>query len=158
MIERTCSTCAKQISAQSKTGMCQPCSTRALNADPSFQERRLAGIRRKIKTDPAHVARLRERIIAAGKLPQAVEARRNSMKMCRVWERARGGPPAGSPERIRAGQRQSETKMAWCPRELRDDYRRLVHSKKIPAAQARGLILEQHERNMAKFRRSIGAE
>lgn len=155
---RECTTCGKQISKQSRTGMCQPCSTRALNASPAFQERRLAGIRRKVETDPEHVARLRERIVAAGKLPQAVEARRAAMGQRRIWEHARGGPPAGSPSRIRGGIRQSETKLAWCPRELRDAYRDLVKRKRIPAVEARRLILEQHDRNMANFRRLIGAE
>jgi len=85
------------------------------------------------------------------KLPQAVEARRRHCQESRLWEIGHAHIKARPEIRKRAGRRQSATKMAWCPHDMREDYRTLVYVKKVSAAEARAMILEEHERRMDAF-------
>jgi hypothetical protein len=71
----------------------------------------------------------------------------------RLWERTHN--PAGSESRKRAGKRRSATVLAWCPPKLRGEYRFLVRNKGLKAAEARAIILEQHEADMRRWRQSI---
>lgn len=79
------------------------------------------GLRRRLATDPDFVEQRREqgRAVGLSKL---------------------GVTPAGSASRIAAGKSSSATKLAWCPPEYRDEYKRLVKRQNIPAAQARPMI------------------
>ena len=53
-----------------------------------------------------------------------------------------------SPEvRQKRGASVSATRMAWCPPELRDEYRDLVRRQRLPAAEARAIIEGQAARN-----------
>ncbi|MGX7895493.1 hypothetical protein [Tsuneonella sp. HG222] len=113
-----------------------------------------AGQKRRMM-DPEQRERLREQARAIGKLPQAVKARRERAIRDRIWEK---GLAAVTPEgRKLAGARSRATKLAWCPPELRDDYMYLIRTKRIKAAEARTMILERHEAEMARWRRAIGA-
>jgi hypothetical protein len=64
---------------------------------------------------------------------------------------------AGSESRQRAAKNAALTRLAWCPPHLLEQYRALM-KKDIKHAEAKRLILEQHEVEMRRFRRSIGAE
>jgi hypothetical protein len=56
-----------------------------------------------------------------------------------------------SPEHIaRRAAAISNARMAWCPQHLRDEHKRLVRVKKVPAAQAREIILNQWQAEMAR--------
>jgi len=113
------------------------------------------GIRRKIKHDPAYLETLRSLARANSSKPGHMEKMRAASPPETLWLKAL---PSVTPEvRARAARTFSERCMAWCPRELRDEYRRLVTSKKLTAAQARQIILAQHEKNMAAFRRKLEA-
>jgi len=69
------------------------------------------------------------------------------------------GNAAKTPEiYARAGKRLSETRLAWCPPHLRDDYIMLTQQKRYLAAEARQMIEDQHELAMARWRRSVGIE
>lgn len=68
------------------------------------------------------------------------------------------GHRSRSPECLkRIGRSRTETLLAWCPRELRDEYRRLLR-KRVKAAEAKEMILAQHEKDMAAFRRRLMEE
>lgn len=133
-----CSRCPAAIGPRNKTGLCRRC-----------------GVRRSLE-DPLKLQRVRETLRCNSATPQATAARRAAAIRDRVWEKGIAACPAGCPARIRAGRRQSDTKLAAIPRELRADYRRLMFTSKLPATEARRVILDQHEHDMAAFRRGIG--
>ena len=58
--------------------------------------------------------------------------------------------------RAQQGRTYSRRYWAWCPPELLEEARGM-RDKKIPAEEAKRIILEQHERDMREFRRSLGA-
>lgn len=150
-----CKTCGAPITRQSRTGYCKKHVAAAIAQRPEWREAQRAGIVRGLQANPERKDRLREQIQAVGMLPQAVEARRQRFLTERIWERGIATLAANPELRALSGKRQSNTKMAWCPRELRDEYKRLVYSQKIPAAEAKAMILEQHERDMARFRQKV---
>ncbi len=56
-----------------------------------------------------------------------------------------------------AGRKTSETRMAWCPPELRAEYRTLIHSKLIPAAEARRIIEAEIAGTLEHGRRELAS-
>lgn len=59
------------------------------------------------------------------------------------------------PERVREYcTRASHARLAWCPPEYRDEYRRLTRKKQIPAAEARHLIEEMIATHAKRYRRT----
>lgn len=94
-------------------------------ADPHVRanhiRRAAEGLRRRLATDPEFAEQRRERgrIVGLSKL---------------------GVTPAGSPSRIAAGKTSSATKLAWCPPEYRDEYKRLIKRQNMKAAEARPII------------------
>jgi hypothetical protein len=153
-----CLDCSTPITVQSKTGRCRGCANRWNAKQPDFQRRRSEGILRGFLEHPERKDAYRAQLAAAAKLPHAVERRRENAKAMRLWEI---GLPLvgakGSPSRMRAGKRRVETLMAWCPPQLRADYRQLVYSKKLRAREARQVIEQHHETEMVRWRREIGA-
>lgn len=83
--------------------------------------------------------------------PEIVALRREQGR--RVGSLRLGGIalPAGSPERIEAGRKRSETIIAWCPLEYRGEYRRLRNSKLIPAPEAKRMILDLIAADFASY-------
>jgi len=111
-----------------------------------MEARRRAGIAT-LFSDPAYVEEHRERLrkTMTAKLedPAFVERKREHGRrqyrdhLSRPEVQAKAhGPEA----RSKAGRKTSETRLAWCPPEMRDEYRRLIRSKLIPAAEARRII------------------
>lgn len=134
---KACRKCGKALKRRNKTGFCKAHWQRAVFiADPSQKERMRAIAERNLRT------------------PKATEARRRAAQASGAWRKALA---AVTPEDRRiAGARSRATKLAWCPPELRDDYVFLVKRRGWKAAEAREIILRQHETDMARFRRSIG--
>jgi len=106
--------------------------------------------------NPENIAALRANFRAASRCEKARLGKSERCTRMRLWER---GHAAVTPEsRALGGKRQSDKKLAGIPHELRDEYRYLTKNKGIPAAEARAAILAQHETEMARFRREIGAK
>jgi hypothetical protein len=148
MSERICSEpgCGARITRQSKTGRCRPHAIARMQADPAYQAARQAGIDRhyavpgrreakvqqltaarleKIRNDPAERERLRE----------------HGRWLCREVLTAERRARAQAPEaRARSVANYIETVMGWCPAHLRPEYRRMIDSQKIPAAEARRIL------------------
>lgn len=146
-----CKRCPAPITRQSKTGYCRRCVNAVLSADPEFQAKRLAGIRRGLALNPERKEAYRARMIEIGKLPQAVEARQRAAREINLSSIGRAALVGNTEARVRGGKRRTATLLSWCPAELRDEYKRLVYSCKLPAAEARAMVLEQHERDMGRF-------
>jgi hypothetical protein len=98
--------------------------------DPEYRkahiERATAGTRRAMKENPAFA-----------------EMRRELGKACGLKGLGfnRHGP--GTPERVAAGKNRSNTVLAWCPPEYRDEYMVFVRSKLMRAPEAQRLICLQ---------------
>jgi hypothetical protein len=141
---RTCIHCSGPISRDNRSGYCKGCTSVA--------------IKRALAADPARKAALVARARAIHRLPQSREARRRRWVENRYWERGNAALPAGCEARKRGGKVLTARRLAWCPPALRSQYLELVNRKRVKAAEARRLILEQHEIEMRRWRRSIGAE
>jgi hypothetical protein len=142
-----CLDCGEGLGPKNKSGRCRPCGNTFRNADPEFRRKRAEGIRRRF-ADPLHRKKMK---FVIGE--NARKARQNPLYMSAL--RRRGYQLAATylndPEiRARniaaikaAGPKMSDTKLAWCPREWRDEYRRLTIRKRVPTAEARAMILDQ---------------
>lgn len=148
-----CVTCAKPLGRGNKTGYCRGHVNQAV-ASPE----RSAAIRAGLVlyySDPVNKQRARENIIRNSQTEHAKQRRSDTAKaigLHMIGQAAITADPAILERRARS---QSNTKMAWCPRELRAEYKRLVRTKKLPASEARAIILDQHERDMQTFRRDV---
>lgn len=157
-----CSDCPSPISRGSKTGRCNPCALRHRNADPVFQAKRIAAIRKSYR-EPAKRAAAAKRIYAFHQAARRDPAKRERLDR-NIWiARERLTDPAVlakmESRRAHAGRKRTETCLAWCPPELRDEYRHLVRSKRLPAAEAKATILATltpFERQMWAVRNGAG--
>ena len=150
---RECVDCSGQLGPKNKTGYCRRCAVVRFNKDPARRAKLSSTLKRKYQVDPEYRAAMRDRLRALAVNPKVQAIKSRSMKDNRIWEHARHLMHAGSPARQLAGKRIRETLLGWCPPERRDDYRHLVKMKHVSAADARAMILEEHERDMAAFRR-----
>lgn len=142
---RLCLDCSSPLGRNNKTGRCRRHAAKVTNADPVFQAARLAGIRARFK-DPEVRRRAARDIQIKNRL-----ARRDPETKARLSDMAKARARLDDPEvkakwragRHAAGQRRSETVMAWCPPQYRDLYRYLKFSKKLLAAEAKAAVLAQ---------------
>lgn len=154
-----CSECGAALkpNPRRKGTLCRPCAARAMAISPDkrekcriamnrrFQEpgykqlhvaRCTAGTRRALQEDPEFRAMRAEQGRRVGLLGLGKE--KNA---------------AGSPARVKAGRKRTETMMAWCPALYRDEYRRLVRTKLIRAPEARQIVEEQIAADIAAMRK-----
>lgn len=150
-----CRQCENRLGRGNKSGLCKPCFS--VQPKPEgFGARVSAGLKRKLAADPVFKEKLRAIALANTRSEKAFSIRQERFKREQMW--LRGNRASLTPEAMeRRARAASATKLAWCPPELRDEYRRLIYSKRLPSAEAREIVLAQHERDMANFRRSIGA-
>lgn len=150
-----CQECGAQLCSdpRRKTDKCRPC-YQAWTKTPEGSAFRSAIAKRMHIKDPT----LRLRIAAANRAGVTDERRAKMAVVARInrnWEKS---TYENRLKWQRAGVLASaEKRLGWCPHELRDEYRRLVDAKNFPPAEAREIILAQHEKNMADFRRKLGA-
>lgn len=152
---KTCRTCNAELYRRNKSGLCRVC----VAFDPETQQRRKDGQRRAYQQRPELLVAATDRLRATTKTPEHAARARKMMVEGRLWERgvaAKGAP--GSEVNQRIGRSVSNARLAHIPPELRADYRRLVQIKGFSAAEAQQIIAEQHEMQMARWRREIGAD
>jgi hypothetical protein len=152
----TCKTCNATLGRGNKTGRCKRCVGAWVASQPGWREKQRDGARRSLMENPERLADLRKRAKALGRDKSVSTKRSAHFIERRIWEMGSAAQGAGSAARIKAGKTLSETRMAWCPRELRADYFNLVRSKGMKAAEAKALILDQHKVDVSRFRRSLG--
>lgn len=148
-----CAICAKPLSRQNKTGYCKAHVNQAV-ASPERSAAISAGLKRHY-SDPVNKQRGREAFIRNCQTEHAKQRRSESAKRIGLHLIGKAAIAADPTVLERRARSQSNTKMAWCPRELRAEYKRLVRTKKLPASEARAIILDQHERDMQTFRRDV---
>jgi hypothetical protein len=137
--------CGTRVSDQSKTGRCLRCNLRLMDKDPEITKRRADALRKRLAEDP--VERQRRSL-------QMKINRRNAVNNPVACERIlaaalRNLPKAWTPESIakkiarqaEGNRKLAERKIAWCPPEYREEYRRLVYRRRIPSTEARRIIL-----------------
>lgn len=154
---KTCADCGTQLGQRNRSGRCRGCVGRHVWTYPEQRERQRRGIKRSLAANPERLDAMRRQASALGRSPEFREKRRQVFLAGRFWEKGNAAQPAGSPSRLKAGARSSATRLAWCPPHLRDKYRALK-AKGLKAGEARSLILEEHEIEMRRWRRSVGAE
>lgn len=130
----TCVDCAAPVKGRSKTGRCLSCACRyACRINPELRQAR----------------------VRAGKKCAAMYAQ-DIAERARTIGLAAMGRAARTPESFRKLSRSvSETRMAWCPPELRDEARRLTYMKGIPLAEVKPMILDLHRAQMDRFRQGL---
>lgn len=133
---------------------CRSCAVKFMATDPDIQRRRREGIARyhaqpgvkleyrerlrktmeRVRSDPIHQEKLR----AHGHwLAENVLRRPDVQAACQTPE-----------ARAKRAARLSATRMRDIPQSMRAEYRRLVHSKRIPAAEAKEMVLEEYRAQM----------
>lgn len=156
--ERRCP-CGAEITHQSKTGRCRTCANRALHADPQVQARRLAGLARHFDKPGARRA-AGDRLRAFRATMSDEERQRRSEHgrwlvreyLSRPDVRARALSPEGRAKAVAGNHR---AKLGWLPDELRPLYDRLIHTKKLSAAEARAVIEAELPGTVEHARREI---
>jgi hypothetical protein len=157
-MSRLCRTCEKPLGPQNRSGYCKHHVSAVLAADPAWREKQRAAAKQSIYANPDRLAAMRRQMIANGKLPHAVEARRQSCIDRKLWEQGHEKLARdGSEARRRAGERGSATKLAAIPLHLRGQYRELTKLGHR-ADDAKRMIIEQNELEMKRWRREITGE
>lgn len=145
-----CIACGGPVSPSSKSGECRKCSNNRINKDPALKAKRSAGMVRRNRSDPERLQYLRDHLVAARLLRKPVPLER----MREIAAKGRAAMTADSKKR--GAEKLSATKLAWCPPHLRGEYRALSRMTGVSAAEARQMIEDQNELEMARWRRSIG--
>jgi len=153
-----CTECGKKLHPHNKTGLCRYHHGQIRNRDPEYRATIVASRKRKLAQDPEAMARQRAIFEQNRNAPGAREKRLANLvdSRPRALAAARAVNVAGSEGRVNAGRRRTATVLAWCPPQLRDDYRALNRMTGVSAADARRMIEEQNEMELARWRRSIG--
>jgi len=150
-----CKTCGCALGPRNKSGYCRPHIAARNAADPVWRAKQADGVRRKLSHDPVYLDQKRAAARALSADPDIVERRTRRFRQDKVWEA--GHRAALDPEvRARAGRSISERRLGWCPVHLRAEYTDLIRRKRFTAAEARAMIEDQNELDMARWRRSIG--
>lgn len=138
-----------------KTNLCKPCFARQMALSPEKREACRVAMLEK-HADPAFRALHTERTTAGTRRslldPEKMKARQENGRRCGLLGLGVQKLGAGHPSRVAAGRKLSETRLAWCPPEYRDQYRELTTSKLVSAPDARRMILDLIEREIAAYR------
>jgi DNA-directed RNA polymerase subunit RPC12/RpoP len=137
---------------------CQRCNARAMSQSPDKREKCRAAMKRRFD-DPNYAAQHRAHCIAG---QQAALTAKPGLRALRIELGRRVGSlgmghtrkAAGSPERIAAGRKRSETVLGWCPVEYRPEYRWLRRQCQMTAAEARATVEQQIEKDRAEYLRT----
>lgn len=152
-----CTDCGRALAhnPRRKGTRCQPCAARAFATSPEKRQKASEAMRRRFD-DPAFRAR-QVRSMCAG-LQRALNDDPTMRERLREHGRRIGADnkgniirPAGSLQRQKAARAQLEFYLSWCPLEYRDDYRRLVKSYGIKAAEARRMTEELIAADTARY-------
>lgn len=143
---KPCLDCGRLTGPANQTGYCAHCSTIRLNRDPAHTALRVAGIRRKMETDPAYMAqqvRNGRRLGQKSALDPELRARRVEHGK-RVYRELLCRPDvvARRDATLKAqGPRISERWMSWCPEKYRELHRHNTRKLKMTLAESKAIIL-----------------
>jgi len=152
----TCHTCGKPLSRQNRSGYCKHHVSAAKAQDPAWREAQRLGSKRALLLNPDKLAALRDRVRARNTSPEWRAKAAEHARTIRLHEI--GHQTANNPESIaKRAAAGAATKLSWCPPHLREQYRDLLYRKRIPAAEAREMILAQEAAQIAALRRRMAA-
>lgn len=135
-MKRHCSKCDRAITAGSKTGMCRPCEA----TDPAQRRKRAAARRKAFRLNPELRERQRRASAEFNRTPQMRAVSAAVARKSKIWQFS------------------AAARAAALPKEVRELYRDLRRIKRIPAAEARALVMAYHDKLLATFRRKLLAE
>jgi len=151
--------CGKTLGKTNTSGKCRICHNRWINTDPEMIARRRAA-QVEFFARPEVRENLRERARRyMANMPEAERERRREAGR-RLFREHLARPEVVAitmaPEtRARAGQARTNTVLAWCPPELRAEYRRLMRSLRMTSAEARALLEPEIPGTAAHARRQV---
>lgn len=150
-----CLTCAAPLGRNNRSGYCRKHYSAAQAQNPEWREKQRNGAKRALMADPVRREAQKARCRAFHGNPEITAKRRETAKRIRLWER--GLETSHTPEALakRAAAARA-TWLAWCPNHLREEYRRLVYVKRVPAAEAKAMILEQDAREVQALAKRMG--
>lgn len=155
-MDRKCS-CGAPITWQSKTGNCRPCAARLVGKSPAANAKKSEGLKRRYQIDPTYREKVRDHMRDLHNRPEIKQAASERAKANRLSQIGKVAFLADPEARERLGRSVRDSRLSWCPPELRSLYTELVKGKRIPSHEAREIIFAQHEHDMAVFRRKMGA-
>lgn len=145
---KTCGDCDRVLGPKNKTGYCKfHCQQ---HRAPDHGEKVSKARKRLFYTDPEALERARQSAKRAGQAPGATEARRKAAK--RIGLHRIGQAAITAEHRAKAGRKASRTKLSWCPPELIGEYRHIRRNRGLTAAEAKEVILNQHEADLQRLR------
>lgn len=155
-----CRQCGGAVSKQAKTGICRKCFVKApfdiLRAhNPDFERKRIEAMRIAYKANPEWQEKIRAHCKKLSALPHIRAARSEKAKAQRLHDLGFPGTQTEEAKRKMVRTRADRT-LGWCPAHLRDEYRRLKVRHKMLAADAKAIILEQHEAELRRLRAKMG--
>lgn len=133
-----CIDCSGPISKRSKTGRCRSCSGRFTARNPEKRAKCAATIRAYYR-DETYAKRMGEAVKRGWANRLADPENREKARQHALRYGAAGTPP-GSDMRRKAARTKSDNALAWCPPELRDEYRDLCRRRSFRAAEARAVL------------------
>lgn len=154
MTDRICSDCGKQISKHSKTGRCRACCARITARDPKARALKAARLRRRYQLDPSYRETIRRHLTEVNNRPENIAKKSARAKEIKIWLLGKQAFLKDPDARERQRKSASAAKMAWCPEELRE-LAKSITRKRVPLAEAKMMIAELHEKQMAEFRRKL---
>lgn len=152
----TCADCGTSLGQRNTSGYCGRHVGAANMRRPGARAYQVHRLRLRYAGDPELCAANADRLATAREMrdPEDLRAR---WLAGRPWVKGNAAQPKGSAARRRMAASLSNTRLAWCPPHMRDRYRALT-KKGVRAAEARELILQEHEIEMRRWRRSVGIE
>lgn len=150
---RACSTCPSPIANNNVSGRCRQCCIATFHS-PEMEERRLAGIRAKMDSDPFYVARLRANMrqvgLNAAKDPEIQRGRRE--RGLDTYNRNLNKPEVRDKiraTRARVGKMLRERALGWCPPEHLKEYKYLVKKRDVGSVKAKEIIVARMKAEVA---------
>lgn len=151
-----CRDCGKPLEKRNSSGFCRTHSAARQMMDPEAREKMARSRRMMFAANPEKREEQAERMRRVRELPQARERRGENLRGGEMTRLSNAVRPKGSAARMKAGARISATKLAWCPPHLRPLYREIRRGKGYTYDEAKALVLETYEAELARFRRKHG--
>jgi hypothetical protein len=159
-----CSDCNAPITRQSKTGRCRNCARAVSMANPEIQAKRLQRLSERLR-DPQVRAKVSRALVEAHRErmatdPAYVERRREEGRRLAATRLGHAAQPKGSQINRIKGQKLSDRRLGWCPREYRAFYQKMRRQRGKGADVAKRLTLEKIAADRAKmtpFERQMAA-
>lgn len=145
--------CDRPLRRGNKTGLCAA----HVKSDPAYRAKLAQSQRRALALDPTILERRAAAMRAKAATPEWKARNAESCRDRRLWENGQAARTADTPAKWGRTFSARHGVDAWCPPELRDLQRHLARKRGATAAETKRLVLEQHERDMQRFRERIGA-